>query len=173
MIISVLKENIEDNYSTIALHFFFVFQEMPSLQTVMGENKADYASRLENGKQFIRMVIDSNLVHKIFTSISLSEFDIFYLTFFFSDEISPEKLPAINPLADLVLRQETEQNYLLTWLRSSEIKAMTFARRRQGLVKMLLEKLCVEQETDYTCMGYRLGLLERIEAALENRFVIQ
>ncbi|XP_035826163.1 uncharacterized protein LOC101847194 [Aplysia californica] len=92
------------------------------------------------------------------------------------DKVFPNSSPpqtsesrSINLLADLVPRFDQEQDSLVSWLRSEEVKGSTLRSKHGQLTRIAMEKFAASAERDHETALLFVGLLERIGMALSGR----
>ncbi len=85
------------------------------------------------------------------------------------DEVVAIQVKSINTLADLVQRYYAEEDALIGWLRSPEVKAMDERHKQLHLVLLKCETRRVESEEGFDLAALSVGLRERIQEVRENR----
>ena len=78
-----------------------------------------------------------------------------------------DQVKSINFLADLVQRNYAEQDALITWLRSREVKAMSSRQRKLHLAILKCETRRAEKEEGFDLAALSIGLRERIQDSME------
>jgi hypothetical protein len=84
------------------------------------------------------------------------------MIFLFADEVPDDQMRSMNHLADLQIRYDMEQDYIIRWLRSPEVMNMTVPEQEVILIRLQLEWRQAEYEEDFEQAALSVGLLERI-----------
>ncbi|XP_052249024.1 uncharacterized protein LOC127856876 isoform X2 [Dreissena polymorpha] len=85
------------------------------------------------------------------------------------EEIPVDETEVVNILADLVPRQDREQEFLLSWLHSPEGKGLIMRMKRMRIVEIKVEGCRLEMEDEFEIATLSTGLMERVKDTLTSR----
>ncbi|XP_074646022.1 uncharacterized protein LOC141902273 [Tubulanus polymorphus] len=126
---------------------------LPNIRKLMGENRLEFTNRLKSSTEREEQeALKGNYVELQ------------------SEEPSWENFKSVNAFADLQYRYDMEQNALISWLRSPEIRQLETRSMEVMLLRLQMEWKAAETSGEfYESAAIRVGLLERINQINNNR----
>ncbi|CAH1784103.1 unnamed protein product [Owenia fusiformis] len=128
-------------------------KEMVGLRSLMGEERGEHTKRLQN--------IYEKEQHLLLHGQKLTDEDY--------HESSKGPFKAQNPLADLHNRLYYEQEALIEWLRTPEIKKMSERQRKIEIVRLNHQTLLAERAYLFDNAALTVGLSERVRDVFVKR----